>query len=60
MESYVKLLGTEIDNKLNFEKNISNICTKASNKLNTNCRLQTFMGHKGKKSNDKYFREFKF
>ena len=49
MESYVKLLGTEIDNKLNFEKNISNICTKASNKLNTICRLQTFMGHKGKK-----------
>ena len=59
MESYVKLLGTEID-KLNFEKNISYICTKASNKLNTICRLQTFMGHKGKKSNDKNFREFKF
>ena len=48
MESYVKLLGTEID-KLNFEKNISYICTKARNKLNTICRLQTFMGHKGKK-----------
>ena len=34
MESSVKLLGIEIDNKLNFEKHISNICQKASNQLN--------------------------
>ena len=49
MESSVKLLGIEIDNKLNFEKHISNICKKASNQLNAICRLQTFLGHKEKK-----------
>ena len=31
MESSVKLLGIEIDNELNFEKHISNICKIASN-----------------------------
>ena len=44
----VKLLGIEIDNTLNFEKHISNICKKASNELNAICRLQTFIGHKEK------------
>ena len=34
MELSVKLLGTEIDNKLNFEKHISSICRKDSNQLN--------------------------
>ena len=34
MELSVKLLGKEIDNKLNFEKRISNICKKASKQLN--------------------------
>ena len=50
MESSAKLLGVEIDNKLNFEKHISNICQKASNQLNAICRLQTFMGHKEKEA----------
>ena len=54
MESSVKLLGIEIDNKLNFEKHISNICRKTSNQLNAICRLETFMAQK--KSNNKYFR----
>ena len=49
MEPSVKLLGIEIDNKLNFEKHISNICRKASNQLNI-CRLETFMGHKEKEA----------
>ena len=31
MESSIKLLGIEIDNKQNFEKHVSNICKKASN-----------------------------
>ena len=46
MESSVKLLRIEIDNKLNFEKHISNTCKKASNQLNAICKLQTFMGPK--------------
>ena len=50
MESTVILLGIEIDNKLNFEKHISNICKKASNQLNVICRLETFMGHKEKEA----------
>ena len=50
MESPVKLLGIKTDNKLNFEKHISNICKKASNQLNAICRLQTFMGHKEKEA----------
>ena len=43
-EPSVKLLGLEIDNKLNFEKHISNLCNKASNQLNAICRLQPYMG----------------
>ena len=50
MESSVKLLGIEIDNNLNFEKHIFNICKKNSNQLNAICRLQTFMGHKEKEA----------
>ena len=50
MESSVKLLAIEIDNKLNFKKHISNICKKASNKLNAICKLQKFMGHKEKEA----------
>ena len=46
MESSVKLLHIEIDNKLNFEKHISNTCKNASNQLNAICKLQTFMGQK--------------
>ena len=47
MESSVKLLDIETDNKLNFEKHISNICKNVSNQLNVICKLQTFMGHTG-------------
>ena len=48
VESWVKLLGIEIDNKLNLEKHILSISKQASNRLNAICRLQTFMGHKEK------------
>ena len=48
MESSVKLLDIEIDNKLNFEKHISNTCKKAINQLNKICRLQIIMAHKEK------------
>ena len=47
---YVKLLDIEIDNKLKFEKQISNICKKARKQLNAIFRLPTFMGHKEKES----------
>ena len=50
MESSVKILGIEIDNKVNFEKHISNICKKVSNQLNAICRLQTFMSYKEKEA----------
>ena len=41
VESGVKLLGIEIDNKLNLEKHILSISKQASNRLNAICRLQT-------------------
>ena len=50
IKSSVKLLGIEIDNKLNFEKHISNICQKANNQLNAICTLQVFMGRKEKEA----------
>ena len=37
MESSAKLLGIEIDNKLNLETQVSNICKKVSNQLNAIC-----------------------
>ena len=39
MELSVKLLGIELDNKLNLEKNISNIYKKSQK--STKCNLQT-------------------
>ena len=50
MESSVKLLGIETDNKLNCEKHISNISKKASNQLNRIFRLQTFLDIKKKEA----------
>lgn len=47
-ENSVKLLGIEIDNKLSFEKHISNLCKKASNQLNAIGRIQKYMGFKEK------------
>ena len=50
MEPSDKFLDIETDNKLNFEKHISNTYKKARNKLNVIYRLQTFMGHKEKEA----------
>ena len=47
-ENSLKLLGTEIDNRLSFEKHISTLCNKASNQLNATGSIQKFMGFKEK------------
>ena len=46
----VKLLGITIDNKLNFEEDISELCKKASMQLNAISCLQRFMGKEQKKA----------
>ena len=47
-ENSVRLLGVEIDNKLSFEKHISELVKKAGNQLNAISRIQKFMGFKEK------------
>ena len=49
-EKSVTLLGIEIDNKLNFEKQVANICRKANNQLNAIGRIQNFLGKKEKET----------
>ena len=44
-----KRFGILLDNRLNFEKHISNLCTKASQKLSALCRLSYFMSTKQKR-----------
>ena len=45
----VKLLGIEIDGKLNFNHHINNICKSASNQLNALIRLKHLLGFKERK-----------
>ena len=47
-EKCVKLLGIEIDNPLSFDKRISNLFKKASNKLNAIGRIQKYIDFKEK------------
>ena len=49
-EKSVTLLGIEIDNKLNFDKQVSNICRKANNRLNAIGRIQNCLGKKEKEA----------
>ena len=42
-ENSVKLLGITLDNKLNFNEHVSNICKKASQKLHALARISNFM-----------------
>ena len=44
----VKYLGLQLDDKLNFNLHISNICKSAANQLNALMRLKNFMNFKGK------------
>ena len=46
----IKLLGITIDNKLNFEEPISELCKKASMQLNAINRLQRFVGKEQKEA----------
>ena len=45
----MKLLGLEIDSKLNFEKHISNLCNKSAGQLNALSRLKTYIGFEERK-----------
>ena len=47
-QNSIKLLGTEIDNTLSFDKHVSNLLKKASNQLNAIRRIQKYMGFKEK------------
>ena len=40
---YLKLLGVTLDNKLNFNEHVSNLCKKASQKLHALARISNFM-----------------
>ena len=42
-ETRVKLLGVTIDNKLNFNEHVDNICKKASNKLHALARIAKYL-----------------
>ena len=48
--SQVKLLGVEIDNKLNIERHINRICKSAANQLYALIRLKRFLGFQEKKA----------
>ena len=47
--SKVKLLGIEIDDKLNFNHHINNICKSTSNQLNAFIRLKRLLGFEERK-----------
>ena len=49
-QNSVRLLGVVIDNELNFNNHISNICKKAGNKINAISRIQGFLGQKEKEA----------
>ena len=48
--SSVKLLGVQIDDQLNFNLHISNICRSAANQLNALIRLKLFLAFEEKKT----------
>ena len=47
-ENKAKLLGVNIDIKLNFDSYVSELCKKASNQLHAISRLQTYLGFEEK------------
>ena len=49
-EKTVKLLGIKLDNKLNFDAHISDLCKKAATQLNVMKRLKQFNGFEERKN----------
>ena len=47
--SSVKLLGVQLDDKLNFNLHISSICKSAANQLNAMIRLKSYLSFDAKK-----------
>ena len=43
-EKIVKLLGIDIDYKLNFNKHIGSLCKRAAGQLNAICRMGKHVG----------------
>ena len=48
-------MGVQIDDQLNFNLHISNICRSASNQLNALIRLKRFLAFEEKKKRNSYF-----
>ena len=48
-ENSMRLLGLEIDGKLNFDKHITQLCKKGAGQLNALCRLKSFLNTNQKK-----------
>ena len=51
--SSLRLLGFQLDDKLNFNLHVSNICKSAAKQLSALIRLNNCLGFEGKKSFDK-------
>ena len=60
--SSVKLLGVQIDDQLNFNLHISNICRSAANQLNALIRLKHFLDFEEKKTmiNSYFYSKIKY
>ena len=60
--SSVKLLGVQIDDQLNFNLHISNICRSAANQLNALIRLKRFLAFEEKKTliNSYFYSNFNY
>ena len=56
----VELLGIHLDDKLNFNLHISNICRSAANQLNALIRLKSYLNFNAQKSLNQQLHNFKF
>ena len=60
--SSVRLLGVQIDDQLNFNLHITNVCRSAANQLNALIRLKRFLDFEEKKTliNSYFYSDFKY